>query len=83
MLGDNRWTDAHGTVHIIRPHTDPVITVCRQLVDGEPARPRVGCETCVLTTAVEIETQRLEELRAKLAAERKAALADHASPAPG
>jgi hypothetical protein len=83
MLGDNRWTDEQGTVHIIRPQTDPTLTMCRQLVDGEPAHPRIGCDTCVLTTAVELENKRLEELRAKLAAERKAALTDHTSPAPG
>jgi hypothetical protein len=76
MLGDNRWTDHQGTVHIIRPHTDPTVTVCRQLVEGEPARPRIGCDTCVLTTAVELETKRLEEMRTRLTEERKAALAE-------
>ncbi|WP_223840484.1 hypothetical protein [Saccharopolyspora pogona] len=55
----------------------------RQLVEGEPAHPRIGCETCVLITAVELENQRLEELRTKLATERKAAVADRASRTPG
>jgi hypothetical protein len=71
MLGDDRWTDEHGTVHIIRPKNGPVLTMCRQLVEGDPSRPRIGCETCVLTTAVELENQRLEEFRTNLATERK------------
>ncbi|PKW15823.1 hypothetical protein [Saccharopolyspora spinosa] len=76
MLGDNRWTDADGTVHIIRPSTSPALTVCRQLAEGEAARARIGCDACVLTTAVELENQRLEQIRARLVQEREAVLSE-------
>lgn len=76
MLGDDRWTAPDGTVHIIRPSTSPALTVCRQLAEGDPARARIGCDACVLTAAVELENQRLEQIRTRLVQEREAALSE-------
>ncbi|MBB5157962.1 hypothetical protein [Saccharopolyspora phatthalungensis] len=80
MLGDDRWTDEHGTSHIIRPSTSPQLTMCRQLVEGEPAQPRIGCPACLLTTAVELENKRLEESRARLVRERKGTRDEETTP---
>jgi hypothetical protein len=71
MLGDHHWTDAFGTVHVVRPHTDPTLTMCNTLVVVESGHPRLGCDTCVLATAVALEMEYLETVRTWLMKRRE------------